>query len=322
MASLAILLTGQIRTFFTKQVYVSFQRMIETSKKHYASIYVFCIVSDLSMSDRNQLESFLSGLSLGFTIDDYNKYIPELHQVNQERLLNPTFITMADIYNSTNGEIQKIMSPTHHSNYYCTEPFAGLNRIYHQLEKAILLLLEYETSNMMRFDMCMKLRFDTRIIDPAFYPHIPTGDMLDRITFNTSIRNTLQETMKKLGITTLKEYAQFMKDHPIQIPQYISKYSESSFGSYFLNNYISIQNILNGSEDIIYTFVDHLTFARRDVFVKLQHIFRDYAVISSDLNQRGMQAFFCPEVQMLVYCFHNGITPLMYTHHSLFELVR
>ena len=323
MTTLSIILTGQIRTFFTKNVCISFKQLINQSKLHYSFIYVICIVTDLTPSTKIELETFLSDLSISFMIDEYNKYIPELHKINQERLLNTHFIKMAEIYNSTNGEIQKIMSPTHHYNnrYFCREPFAGLNRIYHQLEKAIIQLLEYEKTNNMEFDMCMKLRFDTNIIDPTFYPHMPSGDTIDKLTFNKYIRNKLQYTMSELGITTLEEYSKFLKNNPIKVPDYLSKYSESCFGLYFLNNYISIENILNGSEDIIYSFVDQLSFSKRNIFIKLIHFFRDYGTIESDLNQHGLQAFFCPEGQMMIYCFNNGITPLVYTHHSLFELV-
>lgn len=277
------------------------------------------MVTDLSITDRCNLEKFLSDLSVSFTIDEYNKYISELHQVNHDRLRNINFIKMAEIYNSKKGEIQTIMTPTHHNVYYSKEPFSAINRVWHQLEKGIRLILDYENSNNMIFDMCMKLRFDTNIIDPLFYPHVPDGDIIDKLTFNTSIRSKLHSTMAVLGISTLEEYANFLQENPIQFPNYISKYPESSFGIYFFNNYISIKNILNGSADIIYSFVDHLYFGKRNIFIKLINIFKEFGCIESELNQRGLQAFFSTEGQMLVYCFNNGITPLMYTNHSLFE---
>jgi hypothetical protein len=249
-------------------------------------------------------------------MEDYNKYIAELHQINQDRLKNEHFIKMADLYNSTEGEIQKIMSPTHHSSYYSPEPFSGVNRHYHQLEKGVLLLLEYEKMNK-SFDMCMRMRFDTKIVDPFFYPHVPETN---KITFNESIRAKLYKTMSELKLSSIQEYAQFLKENQITVPNYITKY-DPSFGCYFFNNYISLENLVE-QEDVLYAFVDHVIFGKRNVFIQLQHLFRDYALIESSLNQKGMQAFFCPEVQLLIYCFHHHINPLMYTHHSLFEMIR
>lgn len=310
--NLCIILTGQIRTFFGSLVSNSFKRFIANSHQHYKFIYIICIINE---SDEHipQLNELLQSLNLEYIIDDYNKYIPIFEKVNQERLLDKGYQNMADIYNNTNGEIQQIMTPTHHSHYYrgIKIPFI-MNKQWHQLEIGIRHLFEYETNNNIVFNVCMRMRFDTYITDDKFYPHCPVNNILSKITFNENILSILKNKMVELNIQTLEEYTQYLKSNPIKVPHYISSFPETSFGTYFFNNYISLENIIKGEENILYSFSDHLFFGKRDIFVKLYNLFNEFGKIESDLNQKGLQAFFCPEGQMLVFCFHHNINILMY----------
>jgi hypothetical protein len=307
-------------TFFAKVLH-SFERLLENSRKHYSFIYIICIVSDPHDDDLARLRALFQSLNVAHVVEDYTKYIPIFEKINDERLHHKGYQNMAEIYNNTKGSIQTIMAPTHHSYYPYKTPF-GYNVQWHQLQIGIDHLFEYETSHSMRFNFCMRMRFDTFIIDPEFYPHCPQKDILSNLTFNDAMLSKLKGTMAELNIHTIEEYAQFLKNNPIKVPDYISSYPESSFGCYFFNNYISIENIIKGEENILYSFVDHLFFGTRDVFVKLRNFFSDYGTLESDLNQKGAQAFFCPEAQLLVFCFHNNVNPLIYTHHSLFQCLR
>lgn len=317
--SLCIIMTGQIRTFFT-HVTPSFTRLIENSKQHYKFIYIICVTNE-SSEHLPQLHTFLQSLRVKYSVYDYSKYIPIFEQANQERLLDKGYQNMADIYNRTPGEIQTIMSPTHHVHYSQRNkgPF-GFHKQWHQLEIGIGHLFEYETKENVVFDVCMRMRFDNILTDDEFYPHVPDKNILSKITFNEHILSTLQTKMANLNIHTIEEYTQYLKNNPIQVPHYLSSLPETSFGCYFLNNYISLENIIKGEENILYCFVDHIIFGKRDVFVKLYSFFNEFGKIESDLNQKGLQAFFCSEGQLLIFCFHHNINPLMYVHHPIFKL--
>ena len=306
--------------FFTR-IIQSFEKMLENSRKHYNFIYIVCVISDPTNDDLIRLQEYLQSLNVIFIIDHSTKYIEEIERVNDERLNHKGYQNMADIYNNTKGQIQPIMSPTHHINYLQYQKPFGYIRQYHQLQIGIDRLLEYEEKHSFHFDICMRMRFDTCIKDNDFYPHCPEKDVLSKLTFNDYILTKLRTKMVELNIDTIEEYAKFVKNNPITVPEMFSSYPETSFGSLFFNNYISIENISRGQENILYCFWDHLFFGKRDTFVKLRNFFNEYGKIESTLNQNGMSAFFCPECQLLLYCFHNNINPLMYMSH-IFETLK
>jgi len=315
--SLCLILTGQCRSFFNDVVQRSFIRLIENSKNHYNLIYIVCIINEWNNEEIEQLHIFLQSLPVKYIVEEYEKHSVHLKKINEDKLMNKGYQNMAHVYNSNSGEIQTIMSPTHHKNYPSIEPFI-VDRQWHQLQIGIYYLLEYEKQHNIAFNYCTKMRFDNAIIDPEFYPHSPTGDILSKLTFNESIKASLIRKMKELNIDTLEEYLQYVKNNPILFPNYISSYPETSFGCYFFNNYISLENIINGTENILYCFVDHLIFGERDVFIKLQTFVDEFGTIESSLNQKGIQAFFGSESQLLLFCFKNNINPLMYVHNSTF----
>jgi len=325
MTSLTILITGLIRNFFRDNISISFQKLIQNSKLVYSHIHVICIINESTESDIINLTNFFNSLSISFMIDKYDKYMPTFKKINLERLENDRFKKMANIYNNINGSIQKIMTPTEHSLYpNINGPFGcGFHMQWHQLEIGIKFLLDYEEKNNIKFDTCMRMRFDTIIVDSNFYPHIPNTDLIRKITFNNTILSQLDSKMKELKISTIEEYVEFIKNNQIKVPKYISDYPNTSFGCYFFNNYISLEKIIesdknNTDDNILYCFIDHIIFGKRDVFIKLQNFFRDFGTFESELNQNGMQAFFASECQLLIFCFNNNINPLMYINHSVF----
>jgi hypothetical protein len=285
-------------------------------------------VNDANESDINKLNNYLDSLSVLYHIDEYNKnnkYISTFKEINNARLNDQAFIKMSNVYNSVRGEIQKIMTPTSHIQYENNNGPFGFHIQWHQLEIGINHILDYEQKNNITFDMCVRMRFDTSIVDRDFYPHMPENDLLKQITFNKMIETQLKTKMNELNISTIEQYIQFIKKNQITFPKFISDYSDISFGAYFFNNYISLENIKNctdNDKNILYCFVDHLIFGKRDTFIKLKDFFRKIGRYESNLNQKGMQAFFSSECQLLNFCFNNNINPLLYTCHSMFILRR
>jgi len=323
MTSLTIIITGLIRNFFIDNISVSFEKLIQKSKSLYSHIYIISIINESTELDIINLTNFFDSLSVSYMIEKYEEYIPLFKQINLERLENDGFKKMAEIYNNVDGSIQEIMTPTEHSNYPNTNGPFGFHMQWHQIEIGIKFLLEYEENNNIKFDTCMRMRFDTIIVDPDFFPHIPDTDLISKITFNNTILSQLNDKMKDLEINTIEEYVEFIKENQIKVPDYISKYPDTSFGCYFFNNYISLENIINSNknntdDNILYCFIDHIIFGKRDVFIKLENFFRDFGTIESDLNQNGIQAFFASEGQLCIFCFYNNINPLIYTNHSVF----
>jgi len=326
MSSICIIVTGQLRKFFSSDMLYSFKRLINNCKKVYSTIYIICIINEATESEISKLNNYLNSLSVLFYIDEYDKnskYINIFKEINKSRLSDPAFIKMSEIYNKAKGEIQKIMTTTIHTIYDTNHGPFGFHLQWHQLEIGINHLLEYEQKNNIIFDMGVRMRFDTSIVDRDFYPYMPENDLLKQITFNNKIETQLKTKMNELGISTIDQYIQFMKDNQITFPKYISDYPDTSFGCYFFNNYVSLENIKNCKEkNILYCFVDHLIFGKRDTFIKLKDFFKKIGTYESNLNQKGMQAFFSSECQLLNFGFNNDINLLIYTCHSMFILRR
>jgi GR25 family glycosyltransferase involved in LPS biosynthesis len=322
--NLAIMILGQIRTFFTKNVNDTFKKVIDRCKLHYNSIYIVLIIS--GQYDKTQVNNWFSSLELPYIIIEYDPYIDEFKKRNLERLTNENYIRNKEIYiNGKTGAQKNTPDPIYNGSFYThnssrltsyEDPFSYIKQ-FHQVEIGIKHLLEYEKTNNMKFDVIMKSRFDYSFtIDDEFYPHIPKDDIMSKITFDSSkyIEPYLTAKMKELNITNINAFIAYLKTKKIVPPEWLvpRDIEQVSFGGMLLVNYMSLENIVNGSNDILYMTNDWMYFGKRDVFVKLKDLFTDFAVLQSDLNQNDIQVFFCPESQLMVYCFDKKINCLMY----------
>ena len=323
--NLAIMMVGQIRTFFTKNVNDTFKKVVDRCKLHYNKIYIVLIIS--GEYDKTQVNNWFSSLELPYTIIDYDPYIDEFKKRNLERLTNENYIRNKEIYiNGKSHALANIPDPAYNGIFYrqtnstgttsYEDPFSYIKQ-FHQVEIGIKHLLEYENTNNIKFDVIMKTRFDYAfIIDDNFYPHIPKDDIMSKITFDSSkyIEPYLTAKMKELNTTNINDFIAYLKTKKIVVPDFSTpRYIEPiSFGGTFFVNDISLENIVNGSNDILYMTSDWMYFGKRDIFVKLKDLFTEFAIIQSDLNQNGIQVFFCPESQLIVYCLNKKINCLMY----------
>jgi hypothetical protein len=87
--SLAIIVTGQLRTFFEND---SFEKMILLSKANFTNLVIFAVLNSTDETEFVRLKAFFNKLPIAyFKIIDFTKYNTELESKIQDKIRNPEF---------------------------------------------------------------------------------------------------------------------------------------------------------------------------------------------------------------------------------------
>ena len=165
-------------------------------------------------------------------------------------------------------------------------------------------MLNYEIQNNIKFDICIKSRFDFEY-PTNFYPlvHDKNASIIDKLFLNNEIKLVFQNIFNDLEINDLQTLINIIKNQPYLSDSNTSLILEFSFGGSYLNNFISLENILNGKDNILYMYNDFIIFGFREQFIKLSYLYDEYGIMDTTLN---FSHFISPESQLLMFCF----TPL------------
>ena len=294
--NLCIIILGLIRTFFYKG-YNSLKPVLEKCLEKYQKIHMIVIVS--GRYDENRMKQFIQDMNV------INISV-ELHEFQQHYIDKEHFAKI-----NTEKYIQKKEEYLHQKNiakieigdpdYYI---FSGTYQFY-QLRQGIQEMMHYEKRNEMTFDICMKTRFDIEY-PKHFYPFIHDKDssFIDKIYLNPENKSYFEKK-----IENIEDHIYLLKENPIELPECRTPYD--SFGGAYFNNYISLENIKNGSNDILYMYNDYIIFGNREQFIKLEGFFSEYGIMDTSLN---IYHYYAQEAQILIYCFNHNIDPIMYKH--------
>jgi hypothetical protein len=291
MPIMSIIVTGQIRTFFNKEFYNSFLNMLNNTSQHYDKIYLFFIIS--GEYDEDKFGYFFHINKVITKIIKFNTQ--EADKAILEKANNPTFKRIAEDYMNSNCD----------EKYELPNPFAYMRTGIYQFYQLKIGIEEIEKLEE-HPDIIMKTRFDTRT-HPEFYPMVyPANENpVQKIEYNNSIKNLM-------GIASMTEHINWLKSFPVNSTYRIENCQvneRKSFGIAYCYNYKAPENILNGSDDILYCLNDFTFWGRADIFKKLKTLFDEYGMFERD---RYIYHLYCQESQLLAFCFRNGINPLMY----------
>ena len=305
---LAILVTGQLRSFFDNDVLSSFQRLLSLSSSHYGStdnIFLLFVVS----GDFQSLESYFKTTSYNYKIIPYStpEYSYQFSQICHSIHANPQFQTNKSAYLSIPSFAHtEISDPEWYVNVGTMQ--------FHQLQIGIQYLKQHHIA----FDTILKTRFD--IIYPHdFIPAFPTQeDSLDpirRLTLTDSNYSKFMNTFTMFGFRNLGEYISHMKTQSIQPPYYhvLPIYSDIAFGGPYFYNHPSITKILQNpsTDNILYSFGDFFFLSQRDVFFRLENYINNYGCIPYSIPH-----FFAQEAQSVIFCLDNDIDIVMFTNDT------
>jgi len=300
--NLCIIITGQLRTFFihSQQHFID---MLNLSKKSYTNILIICVIS--GNFNETTITDYFNKLNVSFLIIDYNKYIPIFNSRINQKINSEEYTKCKTEY----------LSYFNHAHYEINIKYSNDVPIkhsyqYHQLEIGINELLEYEKKYNIIYDVIMRTRFDIPY-HKNFYPHFPNTILRKLLLTDTNIE-LYNKIIQKYKIADIVD---FLKNQQIELPlcRVNLDYVSITFGGDYYYNNKSVENIMNGSDDILYAFNDYVYYAKRNVFLKLVNLFNDSYIKETNLN---ISHFYAPEAQLIIFCDNNSIDILMYRHYD------
>jgi hypothetical protein len=296
--NLCIIILGLIRTFFYKG-YNSLKPVLEKCLEKYQKIHIILIVS--SRYDENRIKQFIEDMNIIKISVELHEF--QQHYIDKEhfaKIKTEKYIQKKEEYlNQNNSAKIEIGDP----EYYI---FSGTYQFY-QLRQGIQEMKKYEEKNEILFDICMKTRFDIEY-PKEFYPFIHDKDcsFIDKIYLNQENKSYFENRIENID-----KHIHILKENPIELPDCRTSYH--SFGGAYFNNYISLENIKNGSNNILYMYNDYIIFGNREQFIKLEGFFSEYGIMDTSLN---IYHYYAQEAQILIYCFNHDINPIMYKHNT------
>jgi hypothetical protein len=310
MKNLAIIVTGQLRTFFSKSSN-DFLKMIKISKEKYKNVFVVCVVNPSHMQEVDKLNQFFIINEIDNKIIDYSLYKNEYEKKCKDKIDDPRIQIRIEQYFSKPKDAHRSINNIKEYSYN------HLLVQFHQLQIGIQQLKKYIEESKTEFDIICKTRFDC-MYPVEFYPHIfdynEKKDLMNVIGFNQHNTNIITTSMKEHGLLSLTDLIQFNKETRLSIPYGHLPYQHRGLGlgGMVCYNYESLENIQkNGIDNILYSFNDFFYFAKTSVFLELESLLDECCFIECK-NPDLYNHYFCPESQFVMFCLHKKIDIIMY----------
>lgn len=207
MSNLAIIITGQLRNFFS--VNNGLKKIIEISKKKYNLIHVICILNSDNLEDYNKLKIFFNEINITLQIINYTLYEHDYKNECINKIKNNKFI---ELKNNNNFACRNIGgNPDEYSIKHSWIQF-------HQLKIGIDTLLKYIENTKIEFHIVCKTRFDSKY-PTDFFPHIPeSNNFIDIISFNDHNKIKIINSMNENNIKNMNELINFNKNTRLHLP--------------------------------------------------------------------------------------------------------
>jgi hypothetical protein len=301
--NLGIIITGEIRSFFIDVVKTSFINMVNLCKMNYQKILFFVIISDENY-DKDSVKDFFTELSCDFVIVDFINYETEYIDYVNKKMNTEQFKKLKEDYFSRGSAALNYV-------YNIEDNTLLYNRQPYQLKVGIKTLLDYENEKDCKFDIIMRTRFDMTYSE-TFFPYLPSGSIFNKLLFDDELKSRFLKKMKKYNIPL--DYHSLVDF--IKTQKYLDSCSlvnldvaDLTLGGHFCYNYPSVENIINGSDDILYMFNDFYYFSKREIFLKLYNFLDDYYMIESKID---IPHFYVTESQYCIFCYKHNINFVMY----------
>jgi len=308
MNSLAILISGQLRTFIEDDEFtIVLNRCIE----QYRKILIICVLNSNNETDFEQLKTYFSNFNIfDIIIVDYtkNEFQDEFNQVINNKYEHPKFIELRNRYMNLNTDAHNELPDPIEFKFW------GIGNQFHQYSIALKTLADYQNKNNIKFDITFKTRFDLRY-PLNFFPYLPTktNNIIDFLSFNDINKTQIFNSMNQYNLNTLDDLINFNKYNNITLPNCRIEYDKSglSFGGEFFYNYIALELIKESNLDIIYSFGQFAEIGQTNIMLKFEKIFNDFYTIDPPDDKLFIH-FCCAEIQMLIYALNYNIPLLVF----------
>ena len=295
MKNLAIIITGQLRTFFN--INSNLQEILLKSKQYYEVIYVICVLNSNISDEYTQLTVFFNNLDINMKIIDYTKYSDEYNRETFNKINSLAYMKLKE---SNTKACLAIKDPDGYSIRHTWIQ-------YHQLKIGIIALEKYIHDTGVDFNIICKTRFDSKY-PIGFFPHIPsTADPLLSLSFDSYNKEKILESMAKYNIKDIDGIINFNRVTRLISSHIPIEHYALCFGGRVCYNYKPIENIKVSTDNLMYSFNDYYFFSNKETFMKLKKLYNDSCLYSND-NPDLFNHTFCPESQLMIFCLNNNIS--------------
>jgi hypothetical protein len=311
MENLSIIITGEIRSFFSNNY---FTEVLNKCIENYNQILVICVVNSKNMNEYNSLNLFFKKFKIhNSIIINYadEKYQIEFNEKMREKYNNPNFIKIRQKYMELNTNAHKEINDPYTNQHNVETPQL------HQISIGIKKMIEYQNKANIFFDVVFKTRFDVKY-PCLFYPSIQkSNNIIDILTHNKINKEFIVNSMKKYNLKTIHDLIEFNKQNKIVLPncRVDRDHFNISFGGPLFYNYITLEKVLNNTENILYSYNDHFYFANNLTFCKIDSFF-DNAFILDEFIPELLYHIYCPETQLINCALHSDIKIIVYYNDS------
>ena len=311
MENIAIIITGQIRTFFSNNYFTD---VLNRCIDNYNKILIICVINSNNQNDFISLKNYFSNFKIHeLILINYSdeKYQNEYNIKMNDKYNNPKFLEIRNKYMNLNTDAHKeIYDPITCSNSIPIQ--------FHQISTGIQKLIDYQNQTNINFDITFKTRFDIRYPN-NFYPHIHKSDnIIDILSFNDINKNLLLNAMNKYNLETLDDLIDFNKNNVIKPHDCRIKNKDHlafSFGGEYVSNYISLEYIKSGNKNILYSFGDFFEFGKTINMIYFNNLFNDFWIKEPNVDEL-YNHFYSPEIQIILFCLNNNLSILFYNNDS------
>jgi hypothetical protein len=316
--NLAIIITGQLRTFFCDKIQQSYKQLITLSKMNYKNIVFILVINDsYNVTDIN---SFSEKNNIPTIIVDFNSYNQAYNEFIDRKIQSEEYQNLKREYFQKNSQaIREVYDIDNITRIYNIQSY--------QLKIGINTLLNYEKEHNLQYDVMMRTRFDVAYPD-LFFPDIPDGSFMTKLLLNDHFKKRFIKSMDEhdISIHPPEKIVSYLKEQQLNLDSCRVDFSKLnfSFGGHFYYNYKSVENILNGSDKRLYSINDTYFFGKRDVFLKFLNYADEYSIKSPKIN---ILHYFTTEAQYCIFCDNNDIDflmyfPMYYPNDDIYNIIR
>lgn len=305
--SLAILMTGQLRTFFTDTVQSSLKQFLQRlQRQHQVSLFMIL--------NSDQVPDFPDyGVPVHCVLFDH-KYF---HRVKDMLLSKPSFDSFCTFHDTQEVEVERRQLELPNARGWMLA--AGIIQ-FAQLFHGMDVIEAAETERQRKFDFILRTRFDVQY-DDAFVPCFdPQDTFLNRyLPHSAKQRSAYQQACRERGWDEQMYHMAKVPplDDRLRVPKELLPLNFG--GSY----YLQIQPPpVHDPKQILWCCNDWCIFSGRDVFMKLRHSFEMYdSDVVAMVKSLNIQLAACQEAQLILFCTYLKI-PFVFLLDDTVQMVR
>uniref|UniRef100_A0A6C0HJX3 Uncharacterized protein n=1 Tax=viral metagenome TaxID=1070528 RepID=A0A6C0HJX3_9ZZZZ len=300
----AVIVTGQLRSFFRSDVQPQFINFIERMKGKYDT-HIFFIINDEHMPN----VTFEYGCP-HTVVHSYIKSAERSHAMFSDIKKTEAYKRIIEVHNNS-GDLQHEI-PSVDKNFL-NQSLLQVSQIQLGLDK----IRECEEHTSTTFDYIMRTRFDA-IYPDGFLPYgYSAKHTFSEYYFQHSLsqRSLYENYCKRYNLDPSKYHVQGVSDdgmHRLRVHNYLRNIN---FGAdYFLHRNIPSASELNNT---VWMYNDHILFARRDVFMNFNDWVSMFQIDFTDICEKNnIRHTIALEAQIIAFFLSKNIPFVMYLDDS------